>query len=156
MKIPELSKQQWITVAVVAVVVIVLVIVAVRLAKRAKKRGNDRKKEQEYARQSQEIINAGGQPSQLTSSQIATVAKRINDAVNKWYLFIPGTDEKKLVNAIKSIPTAADYFLIKAEYVREYSIDMWDDITDDVSESFATYNQIDAHLNLIGVPVNMR
>ncbi len=156
MKIPELSKKQWITVAVVAAVVIVLIIVAVRLGKRGKERSGDREKEQEYARQSQEIINAGGKPSQLTSSQIETVAKRIHDAVNKMYLFIPGTDEEKLLSAIKSIPTAADYFLVKAKYVKEYSIDLWDDVTDDVSVNLPTYNQIDAYLNLIGVPVNMR
>lgn len=176
MKIPELSKQQWITVAVVAVVIIVLVFVAVHFGKKHKKKKDDKDKIDEFVERANALQNAGGAPSQLTSVQIKSVAQQIRMAMTEagttnQYAVLGGwgTDEEKMLSAIRSIPTAADYFLVKASYQEQFHSDMWNDIKDEFEEKGSWWDSfgddsndayvfgcIKEHLTEIGVPARDR
>lgn len=176
MKIPELSKKQWITVAVVAAVVIVLIIVAVHFGKKHKKKQDDQEKIDDFAARALALQNAGGAPSQLTSAQIKSVAQQIRMAMiesgqTNLYAVLGGwgTDEEKMLSAVRSIPTAADYFLVKASYQEQFHSDMWDDIkaefeekgswwdfsSDDSNDAYV-FGCIKEHLTAIGVPASDR
>lgn len=144
-------KNNWKKYAIIAAVAVVLAIAAWFIFKKIKRSADDRKKQREYGNIAADIARATGKESQLTSTQTSTLAGMVNDAVKGL-----GTDEDKLIRAIKSIPTAADYFLVKQAYQSEFDADMWDDITDDLTTDDGDYGQIVAHLNLIGVPPTAR
>ena len=135
----------WIAVA------IALAIAAWLIIRKVRQGSDDRKKRKDYARLAAELENAGAAPAQLTSAQCENIADMVHDSVDSW-----GTDEEKLIKAIKSIPTAADYLNVKASYQSAYSANMWDDIDDDTDDDNYEYLTIVAHLNKIAVPENMR
>ena len=154
------------TIVIIAVAV-VLAVVVFFVVRRFVKKANNREAIRTNAQTIVQIENAGGKSAELADSD----HKRIADSVYKSIDGV-GTDESALVAAIESIPTAADYLAIKNVYQKEYESDMYKDIADDVEPSGSfldtlfdaggddddriVWGRINAHLNLIAVPENLR
>lgn len=156
-KIISFFKTNWLKITIG----IVVVVVVYYLVRKLKQNSDDRAARNEYVRTSQAIQNAGGRSAQLTTTQAANVAKRIGDALvmeSTWYNPVTwgGTYEEELLLAYKAIPTAADYYNVKAAFQTKYSADMWDETVRDLTINDEWYGQIDSYLNLIALPVEMR
>lgn len=164
-EIIKFAKDNWLKAVIAIVVAVVLYFVAKKAIKSIRSGSENRQARREYANMSVEIENAGGHKSRLTSTQVSNIAAKVYNAVDG-----PGTDNRALVSAIKEIPTASDYYKVKAEYLGKYNEDMWQailddlddgttfvfsDLWDDYSDSY-TLGQINSHLALIAVPVEMR
>lgn len=164
-KIITFVKDNWLKAVIAIVVAVVLYFVVKKAIKSIRSGSENRQARREYADMSVQIENAGGKRSQLTSTQVASIAAKVYNAVDG-----PGTDNRALVSAIKEIPTASDYYKVKSEYLGKYNEDMWkailddlddgssfvfSDLWDDYSDSY-TLGQINSHLALIAVPVEMR
>lgn len=146
---------------------VVLSLVIFLLVRRIVKRAGNREKIRDNAQTIAQLEQAGGRTAELTDSQQATIATEVYEALDGW-----GTDEQKLLRAIKSIPTAADYLAVKNAYTKEYERDMYEDILDDLEplgsftdvtfgvggedDDRVVFGRIDAHLNSIAVPENLR
>lgn len=154
------------TIVIIAIAVVLAVVVFFVVRRFVKKAGN-REAIRTNAQTIVQIENAGGKSAELTDSD----HKRIADSIYK-AIYGVGTDEGALVAAIESIPTAADYLKVKNAYLAEYEGDMYKDIADDVEPSGSfldtlfdaggddddriVWGRINAHLNLIAVPENLR
>ena len=164
-KIITFVKDNWLKAVIAIVAAVVLYFVVKKAIKSIRSGSENRQARREYADMSVQIENAGGNKSRLTSTQVASIAAKVYNAVDG-----PGTDNRALVSAIKEIPTASDYYKVKAEYLGKYNEDMWkailddlddgttfvfSDLWDDYSDSY-TFGQINSHLALIAVPVEMR
>ena len=158
----KLNKRTIIIVAVSLVLAVVLFFIGKKLIKKAKDRANDREKARNQAQLIIALENNGAAPAELSTSQVKDIAKKVHEGVN----YFLGTDEAKIVNAIKSIPTAADYVAVSMYYTKEYGGGMWSDIKDDIEEPTDSiwndgtdawaWGEITAHLNKISVPENLR
>lgn len=154
------------TIVIIAVAV-VLAVVVFFVVRRLVKKANNREAIRTNAQTIVQIEQAGGKSAELTDSDRARIAETIFQAIDG-----VGTDESALVAAIESIPTAADYLEVKNVYQKEYESDMYSDIADDVEPSGSfldtlfdaggddddriVWGRINAHLNLIAVPENLR
>lgn len=154
------------TIVIIAVAVVLAVVVFFVVRRFVKKAGN-REAIRTNAQTIVQIEKAGGKSAELTDSD----HKRIADSVYKAIHGV-GTDESALVAAIESIPTAADYLKVKNAYLAGYKSDIYKDIADDVEPSGSVldtlfdaggddddrivWGRINAHLNLIAVPENLR
>lgn len=164
-KIISYAKNNWLKITIGLVVLVILIII---LRKVLKSYFNRRRIAKETANTIVQIENASGKPAELSYSDVKTIANDIHASVAG-----AGTDTDRLVAAVNRIPTAADYFNVKKTYVEDYNSDMWKDIEDDVNRNgswfmdsylmgmFETddrvaWGEINSHLNLIGVPENLR
>lgn len=154
------------TIVIIAVAVVLAVVLFFIVRRLIKKAGN-REAIRTNAQTIVQIENAGGKSAELTDSDHKRIADSVYKATNG-----VGTDESALVAAIESIPTAADYLKVKNAYLAEYESDMYKDIADDVEPSGSfldtlfdaggndddriVWGRINAHLNLIAVPENLR
>lgn len=154
------------TIVIIAVAVVLAVIVFFVVRRLVKKAGN-REAIRSNAQTIVQIEQAGGKSAELTEIDRARIADAIFESIDG-----AGTDESALVAAIESIPTAADYLEVKNVYQKQYESDMYKDIADDVEPSGSfldtlfdaggddddriVWGRINAHLNLIAVPENLR
>ena len=154
------------TILIIAVAVVLAMVVFFVVRRFGKKAGN-REAIRTNAQTIVQIENAGGKSAELTDSDHKRIADSIYKAIDG-----VGTDESALVAAIESIPTAADYLKVKNAYLEEYESDMYKDIADDIEPSGSildtlfdaggddddriVWGRINAHLNLIAVPENLR
>lgn len=159
----KLGRKTIIIIAVGIVVAIVLFIVIRKIVKNNTNRERIRNNAQTIV----ELEQNGAKPEQLSESQQSHIADVVHDAVDG-----VGTKESQLVNALESIPTAADYFAVKRAYDKAYGADMFQDIADDVEprgswldvvfdaggddDDRIIWGRINSHLNLISVPENLR
>lgn len=159
----KLNKRTIIIIAVSVVLAVVLFFVIRRVVKNKTNRERIRDNAQTIA----QLEQAGGRSMELTDAEQSHIAELVYDAIDG-----VGTKERQLVGAIESIPTAADYLAVKSAYAQEYKADMYDDIADDVEPNGSVldtlfdaggdeddriiWGRINAHLNLIAVPENLR
>ena len=159
----KLNKKTIVIVAVAVVLAVVLFFIIRKIVKNKSNRDRIRDNAQTIA----ELERASGRSMELSDAEQSHIAELIHDAIDG-----VGTKERQLANAIESIPTAADYLAIKNAYAKEYESDMYDDIADDVEPNGSAldsifgaggdeddriiWGRINAHLNLISVPENLR
>lgn len=157
----KFNKSTIIKIAVAVALAVVAFFVVKYLVKKGKERAEDRKKAKNQAQLIVELENNGAAKPELTTSQVQSIATDIHDGIDGL-----GTDEKKVVDAIKSIPTAIDYITVSKYYTEKFGDDMWKDIKDDIDEPTDSiwndstdawaWGEIVSHLNKISVPENMR
>lgn len=167
-----MKKIDWKKAIVIAVIVIVISVslyfIVRKLSKSIKDNKADREAAQELAQTVTALENAGSAAARLTTTQISNIAAAIHQSVKGL-----GTDDQKLISNFTAIPTATDYYKVKAQYRSSYSSDMWQDIKDDVNESGSlaesipiigslftqdsyVYGKLTTHLATIGVPESNR
>lgn len=135
-EIIKFAKDNWLKAVIAIVVAIVLYFVIRKAIEKIREGSDNRRARKEAAQMSVAIVNAGGKAAELSAAQHKAIAQQINNAIKG-----PGTNEEELAAAIKSIPTAADYYMVKSKYFDEYEADMWDEIRDDIAKggSFLNY-----------------
>lgn len=135
-EIIKFAKDNWLKAVIAIVVAIVLYFVIRKAIEKIREGSDNRRARKEAAQMSVAIVNAGGKKPELSAAQHKAIAQQINNAIKG-----AGTKEEELAAAIKSIPTAADYYRVKSEYFDEYEADMWDEIRDDIAKggSFLNY-----------------